>query len=276
LNSSNSTVERRIQQYSITTTTTTTRTSTSMNCAAQDHSPTAPRTAKKAAPKGLTDLAINVSKAYRHECSPSSPSGSSKKTRAVNTRNSNNRPDHDRRSRARTKQRDKKRATATTAALHSSRTNSTTDNNYRMMYVNSDLLDPNIQTPVTVGQKNVGIGVSLRDTGTTTPSSQDRRGLEPYNNNNNYQSSANHSPNGVDDDTATRGKELVRRKQSKTTDTTMGLFTIQDQIQVQDLYDAETRKNRDLSNIVSQLENEISTLQVSMATNAYNNGTETE
>jgi hypothetical protein len=224
--------------------------------------------AKKAAPKGLTDLAINVSNAYRHECSSSSsPSSTSKKTLASNTRNNNNRPDSERRSRGRTKH-DKRRATAT-AALHSSRTNSANDNNYRMMYVNSDSLDPNM------GQKNVGIGIGVRDTGTATPSSQDRQRSETYNNitNTNYQSLANHLPKGVDHDSTTRGKELVRRNKNKKIDKIMGRFTIQDQIQLQDLYDEETRKNRDLSNIVSQLEDEISTLQVSLETNVYNNGT---
>jgi hypothetical protein len=253
----NNTTERRFQQYSTTT-------STSMNCAAQGHSPVALRSAKKD-PKGLTDLAINVSEAYRRECS-------SNKNLVVN--NTRNHPDNDRPSRARTKQRDKKRA-----ALHSS-TNSTNDTNNRMtMYVNSDSLDQKIRKPVTEGQKNVrvcvgvgvgvgvgaGAGVGVEGT-RSTPSSQDQR-FETYNN---YQSSVDYSPKGVDADT--RGKELFRRKQRKTTDDSMGLLTIQDQIQLQDLYDEETRKNRDLNNIVSQHEDEISTLKVSLA-NVYNNGT---
>jgi hypothetical protein len=117
---------------------------------------------------------------------------------------------------------------------------------YSETHGNPDSQDQRFPQPLTINQKNTSVGVSS--------SLVDRR-VETCK----YQSSED-SPKGVDEIT---GKELFIRQQRKPSET-IGL-SIQDQIQLQDLYDEETRKNRDLKSIVSQLEVEISTLKISLA-----------
>lgn len=145
-----------------------------------------------------------------------------------------NRNSDDRQSCIRTKQRGKNMI---------SHSNSTID-----YYESPDSFYQRFQEPPTVSKK-VGIGIESTD---SLPSLD--RMLET----NNPQSSAG-SPKPVDDITE---EDLLVRERRK---------SIQDQFRLQDLNDEETRENKYLRNVVSQLEAEISTLKFSLA-NAYCDG----
>ena len=200
----------------------------------EDKSPATSNSAEKNR-EGLTDLATIVSKAYRHECSNDNSPVASKNH--VNNRNNDSR-----RSRTRTEQLGKKRSSYSHVANE--------------MSTNPEWLHQSFHNSVTLSQEIVN--TSFKDT--ISPSNLDHR----FETSNYFQSSTD-SPKGVDDIT---GEELLLMQPQKKSNAIK--CSIQGQIQLKDLYDEEMRKNRDLRNIVTRLEAEVSTLKISLA-HVYDN-----
>lgn len=229
---------------------------------------------------GLRNLAIIVSEAYRHECvnaenrrpltttpttkaaapAPATtrelmhpkPLVNSRANIATNT-NRDDRP----KTRGKSKQRSKKRISATNSNFTKDRQNIPTKNhNHR--HPGNNPQDPRFQKQGTTmsPSETAGVGAFARPV-----SRLDRQRLESYNHNKYRQSSAEaSSPRGVDEIT---GRELfIKQKRPSPPNTIMvGGLTIQDQLQLQERCDEATRKNRDLKLMVSQLEAQISTLK---------------